>query len=70
VCHLFLEATIYIIFGLLLSGLLRALLNPDSVVRHLGHGRFVSVFMTAIPDIPIPLRSCGVLPAYYLNMLL
>jgi len=53
--HLFLESSVYILFGLLISGLMRVLLNPDSVVRHLGHGRFVSVFKAAVLGIPIPL---------------
>ena len=55
VWYLFLESSIYILFGLLVSGLMRVLLNPDSVVRHLGHGRYVSVFKAAILGIPIPL---------------
>lgn len=61
--HLFLDASVYIIFGLLISGLLRVFLSPQSVAKHLGHGRFVSVFKAAILGIPIPLCSCGVLPA-------
>ena len=53
----------YIIFGLLASGLLRVFLNPASVAQHLGHGRYLSVFKAALLGIPIPLCSCGVLPA-------
>jgi uncharacterized membrane protein YraQ (UPF0718 family) len=33
------------------------------VARHLGRGRFSSVFKAAVLGIPIPLCSCGVLPA-------
>ena len=33
------------------------------VIRHLGRGRFASVFKAALIGIPIPLCSCGVLPA-------
>jgi len=57
------EASIYMLFGILVAGLLRVFLNPGSVVRHLGRGRFRSVFKAAILGIPIPLCSCGVLPA-------
>jgi len=39
----------------LVSGLLRVLLNPDSVAQHLGQGRFASVFKAALLGIPIPL---------------
>jgi uncharacterized membrane protein YraQ (UPF0718 family) len=60
---LLLESSVYIIFGLLVSGLLRVFLNPASVARHLGQGRYLSVFKAALLGIPIPLCSCGVLPA-------
>ena len=53
--HLLLDASIYILFGLLVAGLLRVFLNPNSVVRHLGRGRFSSVFKSAFLGIPIPL---------------
>ncbi|MBW2676549.1 MAG: SO_0444 family Cu/Zn efflux transporter [Deltaproteobacteria bacterium] len=61
--HLFLESSLYIIFGLVISGLLRTFLNPSSVARHLGQGRITSVIKAALLGIPIPLCSCGVLPA-------
>jgi len=60
---LLLESSVYIFFGLLVSGLLRVFLNPNSVAKHLGHGRFRSVFKAALLGIPLPLCSCGVLPA-------
>ena len=53
--HLLREASVYIIFGLLVSGLLRVFLNPNTVIRHLGRGRFSSVFKAAFLGIPIPL---------------
>jgi hypothetical protein len=52
---LLLDASIYILFGLLVSGLLRVFLNPNTVVKHLGRGRFASVFKAAFLGIPIPL---------------
>ena len=61
--RLLLESSIYILFGLGVSGLLKIFLSPNSVARHLGHGRFKSVFKAAFMGIPIPLCSCGVLPA-------
>ena len=61
--HLFLESSLYIIFGLVISGLLRTFLNPSSVAHHLGHGRILSVIKASLLGIPIPLCSCGVLPA-------
>ena len=53
--HLLLDASVYVLFGLLVSGLLRVFLNPNSVIRHLGQGRFSSVFKAAFLGIPIPL---------------
>ena len=53
--HLLLESSIYILFGLLVSGLLRTFLHPHSVARHFGNGRFSSVFKAALLGIPIPL---------------
>ncbi len=61
--NLLLESSVYIIFGLMVSGLLRVFLNPNSVGHHFGQGRFLSVFKAALIGIPIPLCSCGVLPA-------
>ena len=57
------ESSIYIIFGLLVGGLLKVFLSPTYVAKHLGKGRFMSVFKAALFGIPIPLCSCGVLPA-------
>ncbi len=57
------EASIYVLFGIVVSGLLRIFISPDAVARHLGRGRFMSVFKAALLGIPIPLCSCGVLPA-------
>jgi uncharacterized membrane protein YraQ (UPF0718 family) len=53
--QLLLDASVYMIFGLLVSGLMRSFLNPDSVAHHLGRGRFRSVFKAAFLGIPIPL---------------
>ena len=57
------QASIYILFGLLVGGLLKMFLSPAYVAAHLGTGRFSSVFKAALLGIPIPLCSCGVLPA-------
>ena len=57
------EASIYVIFGILVAGMLRIFLSPGTVARHLGRGRFSSVFKASLLGIPIPLCSCGVLPA-------
>ena len=61
--HLLLESSLYVLFGLLVSGLLRVFLDPNAVSRQLGQEKFKSVFKAAFLSIPLPLCSCGVLPA-------
>jgi len=61
--QLLLDSSVYILFGLLIAGLLRVFMSPNSVATHLGQGRFRSVFKAALLGIPLPLCSCGVLPA-------
>jgi uncharacterized protein len=53
--HLLLDSAVYILFGLWVSGLFRVYLNPNSIARHLGSGRFSSVFKAALIGVPIPL---------------
>jgi len=52
---LLIDSSVYIIFGLIVAGLLRIFLNPGSVAKHLGQGRFVSVLKASIIGVPIPL---------------
>ncbi len=60
---LLLDSAVYMLAGLMFGGLLRVFLSPDSISKHLGTGRFMSVFKAAILGVPLPLCSCGVLPA-------
>ncbi|RJX26027.1 MAG: permease [Desulfurivibrio sp.] len=61
--HMLLDSSVYVLFGLLVGGMLKMFLSPSYVAHHLGKGRFRSVFKAALFGIPIPLCSCGVLPA-------
>ncbi|MFH1349480.1 MAG: SO_0444 family Cu/Zn efflux transporter [Pseudomonadota bacterium] len=61
--RLFQASSIYVLFGILVAGLLRIFLPPEAVAHHLGRGKFLSVFKAALIGIPLPLCSCGVLPA-------
>ena len=58
-----LESSIYMIFGLLLGGLLKVFLSPEKVALHLGKGSFLPVIKASLFGIPMPICSCGVLPA-------
>jgi hypothetical protein len=53
--QLLLDAGIYILMGLMVAGLIRTFLDPAAVSRHLGEGRFTSVFKAALLGVPIPL---------------
>lgn len=57
------DSSVYVLFGLLVGGLLKAFLDPDTVARHLGQGRYAPAFKAAMWGIPLPLCCCGVLPA-------
>ncbi len=61
--QLLVQSAPYMLFGLLIGGLLKVFLSADYVAKHLGSGRFSSVFKASLLGIPIPLCSCGVLPA-------
>ena len=61
--QLLLDSSIYILFGIIIGGLLKVFLSPAYVANNLGKGRFTSVIKAAFFGIPIPLCSCGVLPA-------
>ncbi len=53
----------YLLGGLLFGGLVKTFLSPDLVARHLGRGRVGPVWKAALLGLPLPLCSCGVLPA-------
>jgi len=61
--QMLLDSSLYILFGIVVGGLLKVFLSPSHVARHLGRGRFTSVIKAALFGIPLPLCSCGVLPA-------
>ncbi|HOO77273.1 MAG TPA: permease [bacterium] len=53
----------YLLFGFLVAGGIRLLIRPGSIARHLGGGGWRQVVKATIVGIPLPLCSCGVLPA-------
>ena len=57
------QSSLYILLGLAVGGLLKMFLSPNYVAAHLGKGKVKSVFKAALLGVPIPLCSCGVLPA-------
>ncbi len=52
----------YLLFGLLVAGLLRVFVPAEQVGRHLGGQGWLGIFKASFFGIPLPLCSCGVLP--------
>nr|WP_240910269.1 permease [Desulfopila sp. IMCC35008] len=53
--HILLDSSFYILLGILIAGFLKVFLNADVVQKHLGKGRFSSVFKAAFFGVPLPL---------------
>ena len=63
--YLFEEAAPYLFLGFGIAGLLELVVSNEKIIGHLGSGagRFSSVLKASIAGIPLPLCSCGVIPA-------
>ena len=53
----------YLLFGFLFAGILHAFISLDWIARHLGKSSIGSVIKAVLLGIPLPLCSCGVIPA-------
>jgi len=60
---IFQDMAVYLLLGFLLAGLLYAFFPEEKVIKHLGRRNIKSVVNAAIFGIPLPLCSCGVIPA-------
>lgn len=61
--HIFHESAVYMLFGFFVSAIAFVLIKPEKISRYLGRGSIRPVFISALAGIPIPLCSCGVVPA-------
>jgi len=59
----FVEMAPYLILGFVVAGVIRTFLPDDFVARRLGGGGSAPVLRAALLGIPLPLCSCGVIPA-------
>jgi uncharacterized protein len=59
----FMDMAPYFFFGLTVAGALHVLMKKEFIVRHLQKDNFWSVFKAALLGVPLPLCSCGVVPA-------
>jgi uncharacterized membrane protein YraQ (UPF0718 family) len=61
--HVLVESAPYVLLGFFVAGLLKAFVPDSFMARHLGGSTFGSVVKAAVIGVPLPLCSCGVLPA-------
>jgi uncharacterized protein len=58
-----LEAAPYLLLGFLFAGIIKAFLKDEFISKHLGKNNLSSVLKSSLLGIPLPLCSCGVIPA-------
>ncbi|MFO7578328.1 MAG: SO_0444 family Cu/Zn efflux transporter [Pelovirga sp.] len=58
-----LESAPYVLFGFFAAGVLKAFVSEAAIARHLGDNSPLAVLKAALFGIPLPLCSCGVIPA-------
>lgn len=63
ILSMFMDAAPYMVLGILISGLLKAFIDQSLVQKYLGGEGFAPVLSASIAGIPLPLCSCGVIPA-------
>lgn len=60
--QVYLDVSLYMLFGFLIAALLHAIFKPNKIKQYLGKGRIKPVLLATFFGIPIPLCSCGVIP--------
>ncbi len=60
---LFTESAPWLLLGLLIAGFMKWLVPMALLQKHMGDNRFVSIIKAAFIGAPLPLCSCGVIPA-------
>nr|WP_027721517.1 SO_0444 family Cu/Zn efflux transporter [Maridesulfovibrio zosterae] len=58
-----LQSAPFMLFGFFVAGLLKAFVGPEFISKNLGSGKTSDVFKASLLGVPIPLCSCGVIPA-------
>lgn len=59
----FLDTAFWLLIGLLAAGFIKSFISEDTMQRWVGGHGIVSIFRAALFGAPLPLCSCGVLPA-------
>ena len=60
---LFIESSFWLMFGFLVAGLIKALIPSQWLEKQLGQAGWQSTLKAAVFGAPLPLCSCGVVPA-------
>ncbi|MCK5685006.1 SO_0444 family Cu/Zn efflux transporter [bacterium] len=60
---LFLEMAPYLCIGFIFAGILHIYVTSEKIAHHLGKNNFMAVLKASLFGIPLPLCSCGVIPA-------
>ncbi len=55
VWHIYLDVSLFMLFGFFIAGLLYVFFKTDQIKKHLGRGKIKPVFLSALFGIPIPL---------------
>ena len=61
--ELFQESAPWLLLGLLIAGMMKWLVPMDLLQKHMGQNNISSVIKAALIGAPLPLCSCGVIPA-------
>lgn len=61
--HLFIESAPWLMLGLFVAGFMKAFVPQEWLAKHLGKPGFDSTVKAALLGAPLPLCSCGVIPA-------
>jgi uncharacterized membrane protein YraQ (UPF0718 family) len=61
--HILQQSAVYMLFGFFMAGILYAYVKTEKISRYLGGENWRAVVLAALAGIPLPLCSCGVVPA-------
>jgi uncharacterized membrane protein YraQ (UPF0718 family) len=61
--HLFVESAPWLMLGFAIAGIMRVFVPSELLAKHLGEPGFVATAKAAMLGAPLPLCSCGVIPA-------
>ncbi|MFT5074963.1 MAG: uncharacterized membrane protein YraQ (UPF0718 family), partial [Patiriisocius sp.] len=61
--ELFVEAAPWLLMGFAVAGIMKVFIPSELLAKHLGEPGFMATVKAALLGAPLPLCSCGVIPA-------